>query len=132
MQGIPTVLLFDWSSGQKTKALEFGQDKDVFVYDIILQIPGLLIVATSGSPGAGQIVFQWLDQPKPLSVFAKASNTQAVSIHPSGDRLAVTGMNPNSNGNGRPKGAAYPGNWSPIHLLGLPEEILEKTGKGTA
>jgi hypothetical protein len=44
-------------------------------------------------------------------------------VHPNGIRLAVSATNGGSNGNGRRigKDGEYPGNYSPLHILDLPQ-----------
>ncbi|HXT59769.1 MAG TPA: hypothetical protein VN699_14120 [Pirellulales bacterium] len=123
VQGVPLAVLFDWTTGMATHALEFGKDSDVYLCDFYFDARGFIVAVTSGNPGAGKLLMQEFDAKEPFFSIAKP-NCHAVSRHPSGLRLAVTTVNANSNGNGRLKAAdgaeEYPGNWSPIVIFDMP------------
>ncbi len=127
VQGAPTVLLFDWATGKLTKTIELSGD--VFVEDIRFDPNGFLMLAVSGNPGSGKLVYVHLDDTKPFFE-VKLSNCHALSVHPDGKRLAVSVTNANSSGNGRPKSKdgskEYPGNWSQLVLFDLPQADAAK------
>jgi WD40 repeat protein len=122
-QGTPTILLFDWDSGQVAHTLKVGNDVDGFVHDVAWHADGFLMAVTSGNPGTGKFFFMRPEDKAPFFLHTKLANCHALDIHPDGRRLVVSATNANSNGNGRKigKGTEYPGNWSPIHFWELPE-----------
>jgi WD40 repeat protein len=122
VQGIPTVLVFDWATGERQQALDFGQSGDVYVTDLLFHPEGFVAVAISGNPGVGKLMFRRLTDEAPFFTSTKMANCHSVSLHPDGLRWAVAATNGGSNGNGRNLNAQgeYPGNWSPIHILASP------------
>ncbi|MFO0872194.1 MAG: hypothetical protein U0935_24975 [Pirellulales bacterium] len=120
--GVPTVLVFDFATGELRHTLTFGQPNDCFVSDLAFHPRGWLVVTTCGTPGSGQLILQKLGEKEPAFVTKKMVNCQSVSLHPDGVRLAVVATNAGSNGNGRPlkKDGTYQTNKSPIYLWQLP------------
>ena len=125
VQGIPTVLLFDWESGKEQRLLAMGSTGNVYVHDLHLHTSGVVLAVTSGNPGNGQILFQRPAEDKPLYLSTKLSNCHSLSLHPDGQRLAVLATNKGSNGNGRrvDKDGKYANNTSPVHFFSLPESL---------
>lgn len=122
VQGIPTVLLFDWANGDLKHSLELGQSGDVYVTDVHFHASGFLMCTVSGNPGVGKLIFRRPEDAAPFYTGSKWANLHSLSAHPNGRRLAVAGTNANSNGNGRlKKNGEYPANWSPVWLLDLPQ-----------
>lgn len=123
VQGIPTLLAFNWADGNKTSETTFGADGDVYVYELQYDPRGYAIVGISGNPGVGKFCFWQIGDSEPF--FSQSmGNCHAVSMHPSGKKLAMTGINANNQGNGRVKGTGdmdYPGNYSPITFWDMPE-----------
>lgn len=122
VQGIPSVLLFDWASGELKTTLTLGANGDVYVCDTSFHPQGFLMAVTSGNPGAGKLVYQRPEDNAPFFETKKMANCHSLALHPNGRRIAVVATNAGSNGNGRRIGKTgdYPGNWSPIHLLDMP------------
>lgn len=122
VQGIPTVLLFDFESGKQLHKLELGATKDCYVHDIHLHDDGFVMAVTSGTPGSGQILFQRPGDDEPFLQYKKLANCHSLSLHPNCRTLAVTATNKGSNGNGRKlnQDGEYAGNTSPIHLFEFP------------
>lgn len=120
--GIPSVLVFDFATGQLKETLTFGQTNDCFASDAQFHPAGFLVVITCGTPGSGQLVFQRIADKEPFFATKKMVNCQSVSLHPDGKRLAVVATNAGSNGNGRPltKDGKYDGNRSPINVWRMP------------
>jgi WD40 repeat protein len=114
--GVPTILLFDFASGQLKTTIKHGSENDCFVHDIHLHEAGFVMAVTCGTPGQGKLLFQRPDDAEPFFVTTKMANTQSLSIHPDGHQFAVVATNPGSNG----KNGEYVGNQSPIHLWKLP------------
>ncbi len=121
VQGVPTVLVFDWASGAVESTLELGDGGDVYVTDLRFHAEGFLMATVSGNPGAGKLVFRHPEDKQAFFETKKMPNCHSLSLHPQGRRLAIVATNANSNGNGRVKGDAggYPGNWSPIYVMEL-------------
>ncbi len=121
VQGIPTLLVYDFESGELQHTLELGAANDCYVHEVLLHPAGFAMVVTCGTPGTGQLRFQQLDAKEPFFQFKKASNPHSLSLHPDGTRLALTATNKGSNGNGRRLGkdGEYAGNTSPIHVFEL-------------
>lgn len=122
VQGIPTVLLFDWESGELKRTFELGKTGDVYVSDVAFHPDGFLMLTISGNPGTGKLVYHRLEDEKPFFETTRVPNAHSLSLHPYGGRLAVVTTNSGSNGNGRrvDKDGNYIGNHSPIVLLDMP------------
>lgn len=127
VQGVPTVLLFDFENGEIRHTLELGATSDCFVHDIRLHEDGFVMAVTSGTPGTGKIIFQRTEDKEPFYQSTKIANCHSLSLHPDGQRLAVAATNKGSNGNGRrlTEEGEYTGNHSPIHLFQLGGESTE-------
>lgn len=120
--GIPTLLLFDFKTGKLTETMEFGTTKDVYVSDVHLHAEGFVMVVTSGTPGTGKFLYQQPGQKEPFFLSTSVRNVHALSLAPDGRRVAITGTNNGSNGNGRrlDKDGRYVGNNSPVHVYQMP------------
>jgi WD40 repeat protein len=125
VQGIPTVLVFDYSTGDEQHVLSLGATSHCFVHEVKFHAEGFLMAVTSGTPGQGQVIFQVPGEEKPFFLHTKISNCHSISYHQATDRFAVAGTNRGSNGNGRPLGkeGEYAGNNSPIHVFRLSAEV---------
>lgn len=121
VQGTPTVLLFDFASGELRSTLSLGAASHCFVHEILLHEAGFVMAVTSGTPGQGQLLFRRADDEQPFFITTKLPNCHSLSLHQATGRLAVVTTNRGSNGNGRRlnKDGEYPGNNSPIHLFKL-------------
>ena len=122
VQGTPTLLVFDVANGKQAKLLDLGAGH-VYIHDLQFLPDGDWALVLSGNPGSGKFALHKSGEAKPYFETTKLSNCHGVSIHPGGRRIAVMAMNPNSSGNGRVKSKdgteAYPGNWSPLHILDI-------------
>lgn len=119
VQGEPTLLVFDVATGKRTVSIKFGEQKDCFLHDIHWTKDDVLMGVTSGTPGAGRIVFHRLGDEKPFFESTKFPNCHSLSYFPASRHMAVVTTNRDSNGNGRRlnKDGEYAGNKSPIHLF---------------
>ena len=117
--GPPTLLVFDYASGELKHTLNFGDTNDCWVSDAAFHSDGFVMVVCCGTPGSGKLAFQRLDDKEPMFTSKKTINCQSLAVPPDGKRVAVVATNSGSNGNGRPlnKMGEYEGNKSPIHLL---------------
>ena len=120
--GVPTLLLFDLTTGEQKFKWSLGNDNDCFVADVHVHDEGFLSLVTYGTPGQGQLHYVMPGDAKPF-FSRKLTNPQSLSWHPAGRRLAVVTTNAGSNGNGRPldKSGNYKTNQSPIQILRLPD-----------
>jgi len=120
VQGVPTILVYDWQSGKLQHKVEVGTDADGFVFDLHFHTDGFIMAVTSGNPGSGKFFFQRPGEAKPFFLTA-LPNCHSLAVHPNGARLTVAATNGGSNGNGRllDKNKEYPGNWSPLHVYDL-------------
>ena len=120
VQGLPLILAFDWASGKAKTVYKGTNDNEGFALDLHWHPDGFLMAITSGQPGQGKLFFQRPDDAQPF--FSQSiPNPHALTIH--GKRVIVSATNANSSGNGRVVGkdkAAYPGNYSPLHIFELP------------
>ncbi|MCA9228100.1 MAG: hypothetical protein KDA47_20905 [Planctomycetales bacterium] len=119
VQGKPTLLIFDTASGEQRQSIEFGEDKDCLLHDLVWHADDVLIGVTSGTPGTGKLVMRRPGDEKPFFETTKMANCHSLSYHADTNRLAIVATNKGSNGNGRRlnKDGEYEGNNSPIHLL---------------
>lgn len=123
IQGVPALLLFDFASGELQQTYDLGGVNDCDLMDVLLHDDGFFIAVTNGGPGQGKIVLQRLADQEAFLTETKIANVQSLTVSPDGKRLAVSGTNRGSNGNGRnlTKDGQYPGNTSPIHVFALGE-----------
>ncbi len=121
VQGKPTVLVFEVTSGELKKKAELGAGGDVYVTDLEWHSDGCWLITTSGNPGQGKLVCWRVEDEQPLSE-TKLSNCHAVRQHPSGKWLALLTTNAGSNGNGKvvDKDGQYRGNSSPLVVMTFP------------
>jgi WD40 repeat protein len=122
VQGLPSIMVFNWETGQVVKSFELGKEGDVYVTDLAFHPEGFLMVTISGNPGTGKLIFRRIEDDAPFFETTKMPNCHSVTLHPDRRRLAVVATNGGSNGNGRnlDKDGKYPGNHSPIHIWMLP------------
>ncbi|MBL8796473.1 MAG: hypothetical protein JNM56_21415, partial [Planctomycetia bacterium] len=122
VQGVPTILLFDWVSGKLAHTLKTGVDADGYVYDLHFHPAGFVMAVSSGNPGVGKFYFQQPGDAPPFFITPKMANCHSLAVHPDGTRLVVSATNGGSNGNGRgPNKDNYPGNWSPLVVWEMPK-----------
>jgi hypothetical protein len=125
VQGTPTVLAFDWATGQPRQTFTLGDNRDVYVHDLAYHSDGYFIGVTSGQPGNGKYFFIRPGEENPF-VQQKLANCHSVALHPNGYRFCVA-ANAGVSGQGKPgaaKDGEYPGNTSPINVF----EINKQTG----
>jgi WD40 repeat protein len=125
VQGTPTVMLFDWLTGEPRGVRQLGKDSDVYVTDLAFHVDGFVMATVSGNPGTGKLVFLHPDDEQAFFETNSLGNCHSLSLHTDRRWLAVNATNNSSNGNGRnvDKDGKYPGNWSPVHLLTLPDAV---------
>lgn len=118
VQGVPTILFFDWKTSKIKHTMKIGSTSDGYVYDIHQRPDGLILAITSGNPGTGKFVLQKLGEEKPAFTHTRMANCHSMTVHPNGKTLLVSTTNKGSNGNGRRlnKEKEYEGNTSPLHL----------------
>lgn len=119
--GVQLLLAFDWHTGKILHTLQGSADTEGYIFDMVWHPSGYVMAVTSGQPGTGKLYFQRLTEAQPFLVQAGLANCHSLTMHPDCRRLAVSGTNANSAGNGRPKGDKYPGNFSPVHIFALPK-----------
>jgi WD40 repeat protein len=121
IQGVPALLVFDFGSGELKHTFDLGGQNDCDLMGVHLHDEGFFIAVTNGGPGAGKIVMQRLGDKEPFFSEGKIANVQSLTLSPDGKRMAVSGTNGGSNGNGRnlDKDGQYPANRSPIHVFGF-------------
>ena len=119
--GIPTLKVIDWKSLDVKHTIQFGQDREGYIFDLVQHPDGYCVAVTSGTPGAGQLLIFRLDADEPDFKYTKMSNCHSVALHPAGKTVVVSATNRNSQGNGavRDKEGTYLGNSSPLHEFEL-------------
>lgn len=120
VQGVPTILLFDYATGKLLHTMKVGNDGDGYVHDLHFHPAGFVMAVSSGNPGVGKFYFHQPGQEQPFFTAAKP-NCQSLAVHPNGTRLVISTTNGGSNGNGRQPGKDYPGNFSPLVVYDLPK-----------
>lgn len=129
VQGKPTIVLYDFASGEKQHTFNVGTDSDGFFHDCVYHPRGLLIAVTSGNPGTGKVVCGLPSSDPPYFVYTKLANCHSLALHPDGASFIVASTNTGSNGNGRPlKEGEYKGNFSPLTRFDLPPEAESTAG----
>ena len=121
IMGVPTVLLFDWSSGKLLQTLKIGMEVDGFVQDLAWHADGFLMGVTGGQPPHGMLFFQRPGDAAPFFT-AAVPDCHALAVHPDGVRFVVSSTSTGINGGGRQLDAngEYPGNFSPLLFWELP------------
>src|SRR6202012_5771424 len=82
VQGYPTLVVFDWETGQLQKTLELGKDDDVYITDMDFHSAGFLMLTISGNPGTGKLLFRRLDDESSFVEITKMPNCQSLAWHP--------------------------------------------------
>jgi WD40 repeat protein len=123
VQAIPLLVAFDLATGKRRGQYKGTNENEGYVTDLSWHSAGYVIGTTSGQPGQGKLFCWQSGEAKPFFLGGKLPNCHSVALHPNGDRLAVSGTNTNSSGNGRVKGAGgdYPANSSPIQVWSVPK-----------
>jgi WD40 repeat protein len=119
--GSPTVVVFDWQSGERLHELVAGDTQEGFIYDTWFHPEGFVVGLASAFPGKGKLFFWQPGEDKPFFVGTKLTNGRSLSLHPDGRRLAFT-ISSSGNRNGRPlKDGEYLGGKARIQILRFPE-----------
>jgi WD40 repeat protein len=122
MQGVPTLLRFDWESGKQHNSFALGEARDCLVHDFAFHPSGFVVAVTSGLPGSGKVVLLAAHLEKPFFETTRLQNCHSVALLADGRRMVVAATNSGSNGNGRPlRNGEYVGNFSPLHFLQFAE-----------
>jgi WD40 repeat protein len=121
IQGVPSILFFDWKTGELKHTHDLGGQNDCDCLDLVLHEEGFFLAVTCGGPGAGKIVMQKIGEKEPFFTDTKYLNVQSLAWHPTGKQFAIFGTNSGSNGNGRllDKEGKYPGNKSPLTVFAI-------------
>jgi len=119
--GIPTLKAIDWKTLDVKHRLQFGKDREGYIFDLARHADGYYLAVTSGTPGAGQFLIFELGDAESQFTYTKMSNCHSIALHPSGKTAVVSATNRNSQGNGavRNKEGKYLGNSSPLHEFEL-------------
>ncbi len=112
IQSTPTLLAFDFASGELKHKFTHGAVKDGFIEDLAIHPDGYVMAVTSGDPGNGKLLMIRLGEADAFDSATQLPNCQAIAIHPDGRRFAIASTNRDSNGNGRrtDKEGAYSAN----------------------
>jgi WD40 repeat protein len=115
--GVPTVLLFDWTTGKQTQEMQVGGNDDGFVYDAGFHPAGFVIATASAFPGRGPFWFWQPGEPKPFYIGKELTNGHSINLHPNGSHLALL-IDVSANGNGRQlKNGTYAGGRAKVQLM---------------
>ena len=125
-QGIPSLLSYDWKSGKRGPSYYGSSPNDGLIYDMIVHPKGDVLAVSSGQPGNGRLIFWKPGEAKPRFETTQMPNCHSLTLHPTGNRLAVIATNAGSNGNGKVKGknGEYVANHSPIYFWNIPENFI--------
>ncbi len=126
VNGIPVLHFVSWETGSIQNALSLGDAAMGFVFDFEPLDDGSFLIATSGAPGNGRVLWRHPAEDTFRFEFKKISNCHALALHPDRRRFCVSATNRNSQGNGAVRDketGAYLGNTSPMHLFALPETV---------
>lgn len=118
--GTPCVLMFDWESGKLVREMPMGGNQDGFAYDAGFHPAGFVMCASCAFPGKGHIWFWRPEDDKPFYTSNKIPNGRSLSLHPSGNPLAITvSLSPNGNGRNL-KDGQYQGGSTKIVFAAFP------------
>jgi WD40 repeat protein len=122
IQSTPTLLAFDFATGELRHKFIHGAVKDGFIEDLVVHPAGYLMAVTSGDPGNGKLFMFRPDEKEAFDSATQLPNCHAIALHPDARRFVVASTNRDSNGNGRrtDKEGSYPCNTSPLSLFELP------------
>ena len=126
VNGIPSLHFVNWMTGAIENSLLLGDTSMGFVFDFEELDDGSFLIATSGAPGNGRVLWRHPAEESFRFEFKKLSNCHALALHPDRRRFFVSATNRNSQGNGAVRDketGAYLGNTSPMHLFALPENV---------
>ncbi|MEZ6142449.1 MAG: hypothetical protein R3B84_17970 [Zavarzinella sp.] len=115
VQGMPTLVQFDLSTGKEIWQFQLPKDSLGYFHDLFV-VRDTIFLAYSGQPGNGGVCIVKSGQKDPLFDF-RLPNCHSICRIENENRLVAASTNANSSGNGRPKGDEYPENHSPISLL---------------
>jgi WD40 repeat protein len=121
VQGIPGLRLFSTADGSLLQALRLGDNQDGFLHQVMAHPAGYWMGVCSGQPGKGKVFLHRQGEEVPFCVNKEAlANCHSLALHPGGKEIAVAA---NAGTYGQQKSMAregnYPGNTSPIHVLGV-------------
>ena len=107
-EGPPLVLIVDWESGTITHELQHGDKTQGFAYEAAYHPSGFVMATSCAMPGTGHLWFWRIGEPQPFHVNTKLPNGRSLSLHPTGEHLALV-TSVAVNGNGRTAGASLCG-----------------------
>ena len=127
VQGVPTLMMFDWHTGELKRSAEIRAASAVYPTDLAFHPEGFLMATVSGNPGTGKLLFLHPENDQPFFETSKLSNCHTLSLHPDHHQLVINSTNTGSNGNGRrlDDDGNYIGNFSPLHFLSMPRQTGE-------
>lgn len=122
VQGIPCLRLLNVATGELIQSLRLGDNQEGFVHQVLPHPAGYWMGVCSGQPGKGKVFLHRTSEAAPFCLNREPlANCHSLALHPSGRQLAVLA---NAGTYGQQKSMAregnYPGNTSPVHVLGLP------------
>ena len=124
VQGIPGLRLFSTADGTLLQALRLGDNQDGFLHQVMAHPGGYWMGVCSGQPGKGKVFLHRQGEEVPFCLNKEVlANCHSLALHPGGKEIAVAA---NAGTYGQQKSMAregnYPGNTSPIHVLGMKGE----------
>jgi WD40 repeat protein len=122
VQGIPCLKLLNVATGELIQSLRLGDNQEGFVHQVQSHPSGYWMGVCSGQPGKGKVFLHRTGDATPFCLNSEPlANCHGLALHPTANQLAVLA---NAGTYGQQKSMAregnYPGNSSPIHVLGLP------------
>ena len=124
IQSTPTLLAFDFATGELRHKFTHGALKDGFIEDLAVHPAGYVMAVTSGDPGNGKLLMLRPEEKEAFDSATQLPNCHALALHPDARRFVIASTNRDSNGNGRrtDKEGAYSSNTSPMNLFELPAQ----------
>jgi len=122
VQGIPCLKLLNVATGELIQSLKLGDNQEGFVHQVLSHPSGCWMGVCSGQPGKGKVFLHRTGDAVPFCLNTEPlANCHGLALHPAAKQLAVLA---NAGTYGQQKSMAregiYPGNSSPVHVLGLP------------
>src|SRR6185436_18018369 len=96
IQSTPTLLAFDFATGEVRHSFSHGVIKDGFIEDLVVHPAGYVMAVTSGDPGNGKLLRFKPEEKEAFDSATQLPNCHAIALHPDGRRFVIASTNRDS------------------------------------